>query len=1069
MIKKVLLLGSGALKIGEAGEFDYSGSQALKALKEEGIQTVLINPNIATVQTSEGVADEIYFLPVTPYFVERVIRKEKPEGILLAFGGQTALNCGVELEKSGILKKYNVKVLGTPVQSIIDTEDRDIFVEKLDQIQVKTARSFAANSAGEAGQAAVTLGFPVIVRAAYALGGMGSGFANNGEELEKLAGNAFSYSPQVLVEESLKGWKEIEYEVVRDRFDNCITVCNMENFDPLGIHTGESIVVAPSQTLSNREYHKLRELSIRIVRHLGIIGECNVQYALDPESEDYRVIEVNARLSRSSALASKATGYPLAFIAAKLGLGYGLFELKNSITKTTSAFFEPALDYIVCKIPRWDLNKFDGVSRQIGSSMKSVGEVMAIGTTFEEAIQKGLRMIGQGAHGFVGNRDIQVENIEKELSNPTEMRIFVIEKAFEAGISIDRIFELTRIDHWFLQKLKSIYDLKEELEGHSAFEEIPDDVLMKAKVKGFSDFQIARLVLKCSSDDMDDASFQFRQYRKERGILPAVKQIDTLAAEYPAHTNYLYMTYGGTKHDIQYEADGRSVVVLGSGAYRIGSSVEFDWCGVNAVNTINKAGYRSVMINYNPETVSTDYDVTDRLYFDELSYERVMDIIDLEIPRGVILSTGGQIPNNLAIRLDEANVPILGTQANSIDRAENRHHFSMMLDELGIDQPEWKESSSLAEINKFVDKVGFPVLIRPSYVLSGAAMNVVSNKEELEHFLKVAAKVSKKHPVVVTEFIEQAKEIEIDAVADAGEVMAYAMCEHIEFAGVHSGDATMVFPPQKIYFETVRRIKRAARQIAKELNISGPFNIQFLAKDNDIKVIECNLRASRSFPFVSKVLKSNFIELATLIMLDVNYEKPSKSIFEIDHIGIKASQFSFSRLSKADPVLGVDMSSTGEVGCIGDDYYDAVLKAMLSVGYRIPASNVLISSGPMRDKLELLESARMMYHNGLNLFGTKGSHDFLAANGIPSTLLHWPDEKISPNVIDYIRNKQFDLVINIPKNLTQGELANDYTIRRSAIDYNIPLVTNSRLASAFIYAFSRIKPENISVKSWREY
>lgn len=1069
MVNKVLLLGSGALKIGEAGEFDYSGSQALKALKEEGIHTVLINPNIATVQTSEGVADEIYFLPVTPFFVEKVLKKEKPDGILLAFGGQTALNCGVELEKAGILKKYNVKVLGTPVQSIIDTEDRDIFVEKLNQIDVKTARSVAAQSEDQARQAAEDLGFPVIVRAAYALGGMGSGFASNKEELVKLTRNAFSYSPQVLVEESLKGWKEIEYEVVRDRYDNCITVCNMENFDPLGIHTGESIVVAPSQTLTNREYHLLRELSIRIVRHLGIVGECNVQYALDPASEDYRVIEVNARLSRSSALASKATGYPLAFIAAKLGLGYGLFELKNSITKTTSAFFEPALDYVVCKIPRWDLNKFSGVSRQIGSSMKSVGEVMAIGTTFEEAIQKGLRMIGQGAHGFVGNRDIVVHNIEKELANPTEMRIFVIEKAFEAKIPIDRIFELTRIDKWFLHKLKQIYELKEKLETHSAFSEVPDELLLMAKKAGFSDFQITRLVLKCTSDEMDDASLEFRKYRKEKGILPAVKQIDTLAAEYPAHTNYLYLTYGGRKHDVHYEQDHRSVIVLGSGAYRIGSSVEFDWCGVNAVNGINKSGYRSVMINYNPETVSTDYDVTDRLYFDELSFERVMDIIDLEAPKGVILSTGGQIPNNLAMRLDKEKVPVLGTQPASIDRAENRHHFSMMLDELGIDQPEWKELSSLQEINKFVDKVGFPVLIRPSYVLSGAAMNVVSNKEEMEHFLKVAAKVSKKHPVVVTEFIEQAKEIEIDAVADKGEVMAYAMCEHIEFAGVHSGDATMVFPPQKIYFETVRRIKRAARRIAKELNISGPFNIQFLAKDNDIKVIECNLRASRSFPFVSKVLKSNFIELATKIMLETPYEKPSKSIFEVDHIGIKASQFSFSRLSKADPVLGVDMSSTGEVGCIGDDYYDAVLKAMLSVGYRIPKANVMLSSGPMRDKLELLESARLMHQKGLNLFATKGSHDFFLANGIPSTLLHWPDEKTTPNVMDYIRNKQFDLVVNIPKNLTQGELANDYTIRRSAIDYNIPLITNSRLASAFIYAFTRIDPENISIKSWNDY
>ncbi len=1067
--EKVLLLGSGALKIGEAGEFDYSGSQALKALREEGIRSVLINPNIATVQTSEDVADVIYFLPVTPFFVEKVIAKEKPDAILLSFGGQTALNCGVALFRSGVLKKYNVKVLGTPVQSIIDTEDRDIFVEKLNQIQVKTARSIATHSVEEALDAAVKLGFPVIARAAYALGGLGSGFAGNKEELTLLARNAFSYSNQVLIEESLKGWKEVEYEVVRDRYDNCITVCNMENLDPLGIHTGESIVVAPSQTLSNQEYHKLRELSIRIIRHIGVIGECNVQYALDPHSEDYRVIEVNARLSRSSALASKATGYPLAFVAAKLGLGYGLFELKNSITKTTSAFFEPALDYVVCKIPRWDLNKFQGVAHQIGSSMKSVGEVMSIGTTFEEAIQKGLRMIGQGAHGFVGNRDIIIDNIHEELSNPTEMRIFVIEKAFAEGYSVDEIYKLTKINVWFLQKLKNIYELSLNLASFQSFEEIPEELILEAKKKGFSDFQLGRLVLKSPAEHMDDINWKVRQFRKSKGILPVVKQIDTMAAEYPAQTNYLYLTYGGKKNDIEYTGDGKSVIVLGSGAYRIGSSVEFDWCAVNAVKTIKKSGYRSVMINYNPETVSTDYDVADRLYFDELSFERVMDIIDLEQPKGTILSTGGQIPNNLAMRLHQVGADILGTSAVSIDRAENRHKFSMMLDELDIDQPVWKELSSLDAIIKFVDKVGYPVLIRPSYVLSGAAMNVVSNKQELEHFLKIAAKVSKKHPVVVTEFIEQAKEIEIDAVAENGEIQAYAMCEHIEFAGVHTGDATMVFPPQKIYFETVRRIKRAARQIARELNISGPFNIQFLAKDNDIKVIECNLRASRSFPFVSKVLRSNFIELATKIMLNTPYQKPSKSIFEIDHIGIKASQFSFSRLSKADPVLGVDMASTGEVGCIGDDYYDAVLKSMLSVGYKIPKSNVLISSGPARDKLELLKSAQLMVKSGLNLFATKGSHDFLKANGIPSSLLHWPDDPQKPNVLDFIRNKQFDLIINIPKNLTQGELANDYTIRRSAIDYNIPLITNARLASAFIYAFARIKREEITIKSWGEY
>lgn len=1066
---KVLILGSGALKIGEAGEFDYSGSQALKALKEEGVKTVLINPNIATVQTSEGVADEIYFLPVTAYFVEEVIKKEKPDGILLAFGGQTALNCGVELFKAGTLEKYNIEVLGTPVQAIIDTEDRDIFVEKLNEIDVKTARSIATNSVEEAVEAAEKLGYPVIARAAYALGGMGSGFANNKEELLPLVNNAFSYSNQVLIEESLKGWKEVEYEVVRDKYNNCITVCNMENFDPLGIHTGESIVIAPSQTLSNEEYHKLRALSIKIIQHIGIIGECNVQYALDPNSTDYRVIEVNARLSRSSALASKATGYPLAFVAAKLGLGYGLFELKNSITKTTSAFFEPALDYVVCKIPRWDLGKFEGVSRLIGSSMKSVGEVMAIGTTFEEAIQKGMRMIGQGAHGFVGNKEIHIENIDKELSEPTETRAFVIEKAFDAGYSVDKIHDLTKIDKWFLDKLKIIFDLSKQIAEYNSYDEMPDEVLHLAKKKGFSDFQLSRLILDDKVGTMEEGVLSMREYRKSRNILPCVKQIDTLAAEYPAFTNYLYLTYSGTKHDIEYENDGKSVIVLGSGAYRIGSSVEFDWCGVNAVNTINKAGLRSVMINYNPETVSTDYDVTDRLYFDELTFERVLDVVDLETPKGLILSTGGQIPNNLATRLDGANVPVLGTTPTSIDRAENRHKFSMMLDDLGIDQPVWKELTSLEEINTFVEKVGFPVLIRPSYVLSGAAMNVVSNKEELEHFLKLAAEVSKQYPVVVTEFIEQAKEIEIDAVADKGKMVAYAMSEHIEFAGVHSGDATMVFPPQKIYFETVRRIKKAAQKIAKELNISGPFNMQFLAKDNDIKVIECNLRASRSFPFVSKVLKSNLIELATNVMLGLPYQTPEKSIFDLDHIGIKASQFSFSRLAKADPILGVDMSSTGEVGCIGDSYYDAVLKAMLSVGYRIPKGNVMVSSGPIRDKVELLSSCKRMVDNGLNLYATKGTADFLTANGLPVTTLHWPDENKTPNVLDYIKNKQFDLVINIPKDLTQGELANDYTIRRSAIDYNIPLVTNARLASAFIYAFTKIDREKISIKSWNEY
>ncbi len=1068
-ITKVLILGSGALKIGEAGEFDYSGSQALKALKEEGIKTVLINPNIATVQTSEGVADEIYFLPVTPYFVEQVIEKERPQGILLAFGGQTALNCGVELFKNGIFEKYNIQVLGTPVQSIIDTEDRDIFVSKLNEINVKTARSYAVESVEQALQAAEKLGYPIIVRAAYALGGLGSGFAYNKDELLKLANNAFSYSNQVLIEESLKGWKEVEYEVVRDKYDNCITVCNMENFDPLGIHTGESIVIAPSQTLTNSEYHKLRELAIKIIRHIGVVGECNVQYALDPNSEDYRVIEVNARLSRSSALASKATGYPLAFVAAKLGLGYGLHELKNSITKTTSAFFEPALDYVVCKIPRWDLNKFSGVSKLIGSSMKSVGEVMAIGKNFEEAIQKGLRMIGQGMHGFVGNRDLKFEDVKKELQNPTDMRIFVIASAFAEGFTIEQIHDFTKIDKWFLEKLKNIFNIKQQLENHNQLEKLPDELLLEAKKRGFSDFQIARFVLKSKTGAIDNDLLKVRHHRKVRNIIPYVKQIDTMAAEYPAQTNYLYLTYSGSTHDIDYENNNKSVIVLGSGAYRIGSSVEFDWCSVNALNTINKNNYRSVMINYNPETVSTDYDVCDRLYFDELTLERVLDIQDLEQAKGIVVSVGGQIPNNLAMRLNKEQVPILGTAPADIDRAENRHKFSMLLDTLKIHQPKWKELTTIDDIYTFVDEVGFPVLIRPSYVLSGAAMNVVSNRDELQHFLSLAANVSKQYPVVVTEFIEQAKEIEIDAVADRGELVTYAISEHIEFAGVHSGDATLVFPPQKIYFETVRRIKRIAKELAKGLNITGPFNMQFLAKDNQVKVIECNLRASRSFPFVSKVLKSNLIELATQIMLNEKYEKPSKSIFELDHIGVKASQFSFSRLQKADPVLGVDMSSTGEVGCIGDDYYEAILKAMLSVGYTIPEKNILISSGPIRSKLELLNSSRMLVERGYNLYATKGTHEFLKGNGIPSTMLHWPDESKTPNVLDYLKNGLIDLVINIPKNLTSGELANDYTIRRSAIDYNIPLITNARLASAFIYSICKHSKQTLSIKSWNEY
>jgi carbamoyl-phosphate synthase large subunit len=1068
-IKKIILLGSGALKIGEAGEFDYSGSQALKALKEEGIQTVLINPNIATVQTSEGIADTIYFLPVTPYFVEQVIIKEKPDGILLSFGGQTALNCGIELFTNGTFERNNVSVLGTPIQAIIDTEDRDLFVRKLNEIDIKTIESTAATSVEGAIAAAKKLGFPVIIRAAFTLGGQGSAFCNNVNELQKKAENAFSYSRQILVEKSLKGWKEVEYEVVRDCYDNCITVCNMENFDPLGIHTGESIVVAPSQTLTNTEYHSLRQLAIKIIRHIGIVGECNIQYALDPCSEDYRVIEVNARLSRSSALASKATGYPLAFVAAKLALGYGLHEIKNSITKTTSAFFEPALDYIVCKIPRWDLNKFIGVSKHIGSSMKSVGEVMAIGRTFEESVQKGLRMIGQGMHGFTGNHDLEFDDIKRELAVPTDMRIFVIAVAFEKGYPVDQIYKLTRIDPWFLNKLKNIISLKDELENYKRLDEIPFELLRKAKILGFSDFQIARIVFKNMTGSFEEGLMQVRNFRKSNMIIPYVKQIDTLAAEYPAVTNYLYLTYSASAHDIDFIADSKSVVVLGSGAYRIGSSVEFDWCGVNALSCLSREGYRSVMINYNPETVSTDYDVCDRLYFDELSFERVLDIIELEKPKGVIISTGGQIPNNLAMRLHNAGVPILGTSPVSIDNAENRHKFSMLCDRLNIDQPRWKELTSIEDINSFVDDVGFPVLIRPSYVLSGAAMNVVSNKDEMKHFLSLAARVSRQYPVVVSEFIQQAKEIEIDAVAKDGELVVYAISEHIEFAGVHSGDATMVFPAQKIYFETMRRIKRISRQISQALHINGPFNIQFLAKDNDIKVIECNLRASRSFPFVSKVLKINFIEIATRIMLGKSVEKPAKSVFDLDYIGIKAPQFSFSRLHQADPILGVDMASTGEVGCIGENFYEAILKSMLSVGYSIPKKNILLSTGPMRSKVELINSCRMLQEKDYKLYGTKGTAQFLRQNNIDCTVLHWPDEKAKPNTLDYLREKKIDLVINIPKDLTSEELSNDYTIRRSAVDYNIPLITNARLASAFLTAICNLSIENIIIKSWNEY
>lgn len=1069
-IKKVLLLGSGALKIGEAGEFDYSGSQALKALKEEGIQTILINPNIATVQTSEGIADKIYFLPVTPFFVEKVLEKERPQGILLAFGGQTALNCGVELYQSGVLEKYNVQVLGTPVQAIMDTEDRELFVKKLDEIDVKTIKSEAVSSVEDAIRAAEELGYPVIVRAAYALGGLGSGFCDNREQLVSLTEKSLSFSPQVLVEKSLKGWKEIEYEVVRDRFDNCITVCNMENFDPLGIHTGESIVVAPTQTLSNDDSQMLRKLAIKIIRHIGIVGECNVQYAYDPMSMDYRVIEVNARLSRSSALASKATGYPLAFIAAKLGLGYGLFDLKNTVTKVTSAFFEPAIDYVVCKIPRWDLGKFHGVKKEIGSSMKSVGEVMAIGRTFEESIQKGLRMIGQGMHGFIENKELNVLDIDKALMEPTDKRIFVIETAFKRGYGIDKIYELTKIDRWFLERLYNIYQTAQDLEAYSELENLPADLLRLAKEQGFSDFQVARAVLKGNMGNAEQANIAVRTIRKNLGILPVVKQIDTLAAEYPAQTNYLYMTYNGTEHDIDYENDGKSVVVLGSGAYRIGSSVEFDWCSVNALMTVAKEGWRSVMINYNPETVSTDYDMCDRLYFDELTYERVMDIVDLETPHGVILSTGGQIPNNLATRLDDAGVNILGTSAKSIDNAEDRHKFSSMLDQLGIDQPRWRELTSMTDIHEFVEEVGYPVLVRPSYVLSGAAMNVCSNDDELERFLKLAANVSKQHPVVVTEFIEHAKEIEMDAVAQNGEIKVYAISEHIEFAGVHSGDATIQFPPQKLYVETVRRIKKISSQIAKALNISGPFNIQYLAKNNDIKVIECNLRASRSFPFVSKVLKLNFIELATKVMLGIPVEKPSKSAFDLDYVGIKASQFSFSRLQGADPVLGVDMSSTGEVGCIGDDTSEAILKSMLSVGYKIPKKSVLLSTGSAKQKADMLDAAMALYKKGYKLYATGGTYKYLVENNVPAIRVFWPSEEgQQPQALDMLHNKEIDLVVNIPKNLTTQELSNGYKIRRASIDLNIPLLTNARLASAFIDAISKYTIDDIEIKSWDEY
>ena len=1070
--QKVLILGSGALKIGEAGEFDYSGSQALKALKEEGIRTILINPNIATVQTSDDIADDVYFLPVTPYFVERVIQKEQPDGILVAFGGQTALNCAVALYRAGVFEKYNVRVLGTPVQSIIDTEDRDIFKEKLDQIGVLTARSEAVTTMEDALAAAERIGFPIIVRAAFALGGLGSGFANNMDELRTLAQKSFSTSDQILVEESLKGWKEVEYEVVRDQFDNCITVCNMENFDPIGIHTGESIVVAPSQTLSNREYHKLRSIGIKTIRHLGIVGECNIQYALDPHSEEYRVIEVNARLSRSSALASKATGYPLAFVAAKLSLGYSLAELKNSVTQTTSAFFEPSLDYLVVKLPRWDLSKFAGVQRQIGSAMKSVGEVMAIGKTFEEAVQKGLRMLDTGRRGFVANKPepIDLTDLDRLLSEPNEERIFAINEAFQAGYDVERVYELTRIDRWFLQRLYGIYQLGQQLgekRHEGGLDALDTDLLRQAKKQGFSDQQLAVQLL--GPAEVKANEMLVRARRKALGVVPVVKQIDTLAAEFPAQTNYLYLTYHGTENDLEPETD-KSVVVLGSGVYRIGSSVEFDWCGVNAAQTVNEEGYKSIIINYNPETVSTDYDVSDRLYFEELSYERVMDILDFEAPQGVILSTGGQIPNNIATRLEAAGAPILGTAAVRIDEAENRHKFSSIMDELGIAQPRWSELTTMEAIYDFVKQVGFPVLIRPSYVLSGAAMNVVSNPQELEEYLKLAVEVSAEYPVVVSEFIQEAKEIELDAVADKGEIVSYAISEHVEFAGVHSGDATMYYPPQRVYVGTVRKLKVIAEKIAKRFEISGPFNIQFLEKNGAIRVIECNLRASRSFPFVSKVSGHNLIKKATKVLLGQHVERDaSELVYDLPFVGVKASQFSFTRLQGADPVLRVDMTSTGEVGCLGDTAEEALLKSLLSVGYRIPEKTVLMSSGPLLSKVALLSAAKLLVQSNYTIYATHGTHLFLTENGVASTLVYWPDELQEPNALTYLRERKIDLVINIPKNLTKGELDNDYKIRRTAVDFNIPLITNARLAKAFIKAFTTLKLQDLSIKSWKEF
>ena len=1069
-LKKVLVLGSGALKIGQAGEFDYSGSQALKALREEGISSVLVNPNIATIQTSEGIADQVYFLPVTPYFVTEIIKKERPDGILLAFGGQTALNCGTELYQTGVLKEYGVQVLGTSVEAIMYTEDRDLFVKKLDEIEMKTPVSQAVENMEDALVAARRIGYPVMIRSAYALGGLGSGICPDETKFIELAESAFTFSPQILVEESLKGWKEIEFEVIRDANDHCFTVASMENFDPLGIHTGESIVVAPTCSLTQEQVTMLQDLSKQCIRHLGIVGECNIQYAFNADTNDYRVIEVNARLSRSSALASKATGYPLAFVAAKIALGYTLDEIGEMGTPN-SAYVAPSLDYLICKIPRWDLAKFVGVSRRIGSSMKSVGEIMSIGRSFEEIIQKGLRMIGQGMHGFVGNDHTRFDNLDDELANPTDLRIFAIAQALEEGYDIQRIYDLTKIDPWFIGKLKNIVDYKVKLQSYNSLEELPAEVLKEAKALGFSDFQIARFVLKPTSGNMEKENLAVRAYRKKLGILPAVKRINTVASEHPELTNYLYMTYGADGYDVNYYKNEKSVVVLGSGAYRIGSSVEFDWCSVNAIQTARKLGYKSIMINYNPETVSTDYDMCDRLYFDELSFERVLDVIDLEQPRGVIVSVGGQIPNNLAMKLYRQSVPILGTSPISIDRAENRNKFSAMLDQLGIDQPAWQELTSLDDVKTFVAKVGYPVLVRPSYVLSGAAMNVCYDEEELTRFLQMASEVSKEYPVVVSQFMQETKEIEFDAVAQNGEVVEYAISEHIEYAGVHSGDATLVFPAQQIYFSTARQIKKISRRIAQELNISGPFNIQFLARKNEVKVIECNLRASRSFPFVSKVLKRNFIETATRIMLDAPYTRPDKSAFDIDRIGVKASQFSFARLQNADPVLGVDMSSTGEVGCLGDDFNEALLNSLIATGYKIPKQSILLSSGATKSKVDLLDASHMLSKNGYHIYATAGTATFLNSHGIPTTPVFWPDERphAENNVMKMIAEHKFDLIVNIPKNHSKRELTNGYRIRRGAIDHNIPLMTNARLAKAFIEAFCQMKQEDIQIKSWQEY